>query len=569
MPDPAPEPGAAASDRLRRTVARLRREHRSRHDVLAATAATALPMEPPQGLRPVEPGLRELLDAVPVPAVLTAPVTGADGTLQDLAALAVNLAAVSYAEQAGPSVREQAVHSPVPLQQFFPALRERRVLTALTDVLRTGRPMDARTVDWLRPRPGGRIEHRRALLSAHPCGDRILLLLEREGEQVLAVDAQRIARVGWAEWNLLDGRMEASPGLFDLLGLPATGPAPPLTALLGRVVPAVLPDLLRDFDRLLSDGGVDTETALTGPTGVRRIRLAAETVRAAGGRPGDPARPPDGPVVGVRAVLQDITDLVESRRRLRYQESETLRERQRADAEEEIVRRLRAALVPRAAASLTGCGLETAVAYRPAEAGVGGDWYKCRALPDGPALLAIGDARGHGLDAVALMSRLRHALGGLAFTGALVEDLGAWLNEIAYDDGPESTATAVIARYYPDRRLLRWICAGHPPPVLYRDGRARPLTAAVGPPFGVLSDTRYTAVETVLAPGDTVLLYTDGLVERRHEDIDVRIAVLADAAASRAGADLQACIDAVVRDMSGPRSEDDATVLAFRVAGPR
>jgi serine phosphatase RsbU (regulator of sigma subunit) len=145
-----------------------------------------------------------------------------------------------------------------------------------------------------------------------------------------------------------------------------------------------------------------------------------------------------------------------------------------------------------------------------------------------------------------------------------VEDLGAWLNEIAYDDGPESTATAVIARYHPERRLLRWICAGHPPPVLVRGGRARTLAPDLGPPFGVLPDTRYRATETVLEPGDTVLLYTDGLVERRHEDIDRRIDALVAAAERHAGADLQHCIEGIVRAMSGPRSEDDATIFGIR-----
>jgi serine phosphatase RsbU (regulator of sigma subunit) len=556
MPDPAPAPGSAEAARLRRTVARLRREHRAHRLVLAGESAADVDRSQgaPPSVRPAEPVVRELLDAVPVPAVLTEPVVDADGTVRDLAALAVNRAAVRFAHHTGPSLRALVAERPVLLQRFFPALRDPRLLDALADVARTGRPMAERTVDWLRRRPGGRIEHRRALLSAHPCGRRILLVLNREGGQVLAVDAQRIARVGWAEWNLLDGRIEASDGLSGLLGLDPDDPAPSMDTMLGAVAPRSLPRLHRDLDRLLDSGRLDAETTLTVSGRARRVRLVAEAVRAANG----------GPVLGVRVVLQDVTDLAESRRALRIQESETLRERRRADAEEEVVRRLREVLVPRAAAQLTALGLSTAVAYRPAEAGVGGDWYKSRALPEGLALLAVGDARGHGLDAVALMSRLRHALGGLAFTRAVVEDLGAWLNEIAYDDGPESTATAVIARYHPERRLLRWICAGHPPPVLVRGGRARTLAPDLGPPFGVLPDTRYRATETVLEPGDTVLLYTDGLVERRHEDIDRRIDALVAAAERHAGADLQHCIEGIVRAMSGPRSEDDATIFGIR-----
>nr|WP_275563996.1 PP2C family protein-serine/threonine phosphatase [Kitasatospora sp. SID7827] len=254
---------------------------------------------------------------------------------------------------------------------------------------------------------------------------------------------------------------------------------------------------------------------------------------------------------------------------MREQEEETERQARRADAEHHVVQRLQEALQPHSAV-LTGLGVSTAAAYRPAEAGVGGDWYKVRQLPDGQVLLAVGDARGHGLDAVALMSMLRHALAGLAFTGALVESLGGWLNRIACDEGDEATATAVVARYYPGRRLLRWICAGHPPPVLLRDGRVEPLEADVGPPLGVLPEVSYRAVETYVRPGDTVLLYTDGLVERRDQDIDVRIEALCAAVRKHAvrdcatGPDLQELVDAVVREMSGPLSEDDATLLAFR-----
>lgn len=163
--------------------------------------------------------------------------------------------------------------------------------------------------------------------------------------------------------------------------------------------------------------------------------------------------------------------------------------------------------------------------YRPdaTGSGVGGDWYKARGLPGGRILIALGDARGHGLDAVTLMAKLRYALGGLAYTDAPVEQLTRWLNEVACDDGAESTATAVIARYHPERSLLRWTCAGHPRPVLLRDSRATQLTAPEGGPgvtLGVMPGISYTAVETFLDDTDIVLLYSDGLTERRDTDPD-------------------------------------------------
>ncbi|WP_258311478.1 PP2C family protein-serine/threonine phosphatase [Streptomyces sp. NWU49] len=197
-------------------------------------------------------------------------------------------------------------------------------------------------------------------------------------------------------------------------------------------------------------------------------------------------------------------------------------------------------------------------------------------LPTGQVLIALGDARGHGLDAVTLMAKLRYALAGLAFTGEPVERLTAWLNSVACDDGDESTATAVIAHYHPDHGLLRWTCAGHPPPVLVRGRRACPLDPPGGPglPLGVLTGESYVAAETSLDPGDVVLLYSDGLIERRGSDPDRDLARLVRAAESYARDGIppgDEALDAYVRDLvrhlTGPHPEDDSTVLAFRLRG--
>lgn len=143
-----------------------------------------------------------------------------------------------------------------------------------------------------------------------------------------------------------------------------------------------------------------------------------------------------------------------------------------------------------ASGELASSGFDAAAVYRPDAAGlgVGGDWYKARRTPDGRLLVALGDARGHGLEAVTLMARLRYALGGLAYTEEPVEKLTQWLNQVACDDGIESTATAVVARYHPERELLRWTCVSHPRPVLLRDGRATQLPLPEGGP-GISSDS--------------------------------------------------------------------------------
>lgn len=172
------------------------------------------------------------------------------------------------------------------------------------------------------------------------------------------------------------------------------------------------------------------------------------------------------------------------------------------------------------------------------------------------------------------MAKLRYALAGLAFTAHPVEHLAGWLSDVACDDGPESTATAIVGAYHPERRLLRWVSAGHPAPLLLRDGRVRPLALppdATGLPLGVVPDTAYTAVETVLAAGDVVLMYSDGLVERRGSDIDAdtellrhRAERLARTSLRRGTGGLQAYAEHVVRAMSDSPQTDDATLLAVR-----
>ncbi|MFD7734178.1 PP2C family protein-serine/threonine phosphatase [Kitasatospora phosalacinea] len=552
---------ADRGEALRRTVQRLRREQRRDRPVEPPVPPPLVPEAAldPDLARPPDRDLHHLLDAVPQAAVLAEPVFDGSGGVRDLAAVIVNEAAVRNPYHPGQAHRDAAEGRGLSLREAYPGLWTAAFADTVAEVLRTGYAARGVPVRWRGTAPDGSTRTRHERVTAHRLGRRLLLVWPEARTEEIARAAQRIARVGWAEWSLHEDRLDVSPGLAVLLGLaPETESILPGRAL-RRVTETARPALYRELERLLSTGeGIDVLTELYGVGRPRRIRLVAEALREEG-----------GPVAGLRAVLQDVTELSESRRRLREQEEETERQARRADAEHHVVQRLQDALQPHRAV-LTGLGVSTAVAYRPAEGGVGGDWFKVRQLPDGQVLLAVGDARGHGLDAVALMSMLRHALAGLAFTGALVESLGGWLNRIACDEGDEATATAVVSRYYPDRHLLRWICAGHPPPVLLRAGRVALLDPETGPPLGVLPDVAYRAVETYVRPGDTVLLYTDGLIERRDQDIDVRLEALCEAVRTHAvadcatGPDLQELVDAVVREMSGPLSEDDATLLAFR-----
>ena len=195
-------------------------------------------------------------------------------------------------------------------------------------------------------------------------------------------------------------------------------------------------------------------------------------------------------------------------------------------------------------------GLRTMVRYLPAsKAGrVGGDWYITADMPDGHVLIALGDVAGHGLAAAAGMARLRGALAGLAITGSPPERLVGWLNDLVHHVAPEHTASVVAGYFDPPSRTLTWAQAGHPPPVLVRGSWAKPLD----PPEGILlgaAQGDYAAAVLALAPGDLLLLYSDGLIERRNRSVEEGLATLS----------------AAVRALGSADPEDDTCLVALQV----
>lgn len=160
--------------------------------------------------------------------------------------------------------------------------------------------------------------------------------------------------------------------------------------------------------------------------------------------------------------------------------------------------------------------------YRPAETEhlVGGDWYDAVVLPSGLVLLCVGDVAGHGIEAATSMVVLRNALRGLAVTGAGPGQLLSWLNIVAHHLTGGVTATAVCALYDPEHRSLRWARAGHLPPVLVRGHEAAPLPLVKGLLLGAVPEAVYEEAELQFAPEDMLLMYTDGLIERRDRSVE-------------------------------------------------
>lgn len=154
---------------------------------------------------------------------------------------------------------------------------------------------------------------------------------------------------------------------------------------------------------------------------------------------------------------------------------------------------------------------------------VGGDWYDSIGLPDGRIAFAVGDVVGRGLEAAATMGHLRSALGALALRGEGPGAVLEGLDEFARAAMGTHMATVAYAELHPNDGTVRYACAGHPPPILVpADGPARPLDGARSPLLEMLDVPRVRPVATArMDPGDTLVLYTDGLTERRDETPDI------------------------------------------------
>ncbi|MBO0775860.1 MAG: serine/threonine-protein phosphatase [Actinobacteria bacterium] len=207
-------------------------------------------------------------------------------------------------------------------------------------------------------------------------------------------------------------------------------------------------------------------------------------------------------------------------------------------------------------------GLRAVVRYLPASSRVGGDWYITADLPGGQVLIALGDVAGHGLAAVAGMARLRGALAGLAITGAPPQRLVGWLNDLVHHVHSEHTASVVAGYFDPVHRVLTWSQAGHPPPVLIRGEQA----TALDPPPGILlgaGRSGYGTASLALREGDVLLLYSDGLVERRDRPLDDGLAAVTRAAAGVT--DPEQVIAAVLDALGFTDREDDTCLVALQV----
>jgi PAS domain S-box-containing protein len=211
--------------------------------------------------------------------------------------------------------------------------------------------------------------------------------------------------------------------------------------------------------------------------------------------------------------------------------------------------------------------VELAARYVPGseELKVGGDWYDVVPLPNGRVMLAIGDVVGHGVRAAVAMGKIRNALQFCALDGLAPGAILRRLNQYFCGLEDAAMATLLVLVHDPADATLRFSSAGHPPPLLQRPGEALEyLPGGRGAPLCASDTSRYPEVEAELAPGSLLLLYTDGLIERRQESLDEGFRRLAEAVA-HAPEKLDELADHVLAELLGGKGpEDDVALLAFR-----
>ncbi|SER01865.1 PP2C family protein-serine/threonine phosphatase [Actinokineospora terrae] len=535
---------------MERPAARVWRQLEALAQLCARTLGTAAAEADPGG----RSELADLADSLRDPALVLRPHHDAADRVVDFRIAHVN---PRYTDPGG-RPRDEVVGALL-LEVYPMAAVDGGLFERVEHVYATGEPFRADRVDFT------------ALVEQVPLTAALGVGISRVGAAVLLVwhiedeatrlanllqHAQRLGRIGGFEENLVTGEIAWNSELFALYGLPASAKPVPVEQLARHAHPddAVL---IGRFLRTLLHHNRPASTAfrLRRPDGVaRHIRVIAEPV------PGD--------TPAVRGAYQDISAqhwtevaLAATREQLAHSEQEAV-ERTR------LTLQLQHAIMPPAQNTLQTPHLDVAVRYRPAEKEhlIGGDWYDAVVLPSSQILLCVGDIAGHGIEAATSMVVLRNALRGLAATGAGPAQLLTWLNLVTRHLTDHVTATAVCALFDPADSTLRWARAGHLPPVLIQGSTATTLPLITGPLLGGLANPVYEEAHLSLVHRDTLLLYTDGLIERKDRTVEESLARLL-ATAARATSTLDQRLDRLLTH-SNSDTDDDTCIVGVQLRHP-
>lgn len=372
-----------------------------------------------------------------------------------------------------------------------------------------------------------------------------------------------LSRVGSAQWNLLTDEVSWSDELYQILGRsPESGPMSldELPSVVFAEDQALLTAMVTDC--LVDGRPIDGEFRMVRTDG--RVRTVHMT--------GEPVLDSDGSTASMWAVLRDVSELRRSQRAVRESRDSLERREYFAQTERRLTIELQEAVLPPWRGSLQfpldgPATLDVSAHYLPSanSALIGGNWYDALQLPDGESLLSVGDLTGHGVTATSSMAMLLGALRGMAVAGISPGPLMTHLNQLLETSVQPALGSAVCCRYAPASRTLSWAHAGHPAPLLFRNGTGCALTPPDGVLLGATSGARYEQAEVPLLPGDLLVLHSDGLTRTSAAEEGDTERLLALAPRLAEARDAQECVRVVVEEFGEHDREHDACVMVARI----
>jgi serine phosphatase RsbU (regulator of sigma subunit) len=367
---------------------------------------------------------------------------------------------------------------------------------------------------------------------------------------VLTTDTQRVRVV---HGSVMDSAIAARWEEFDL-----SAPTPLCEAMVLRR--PVLVESLAALERRYPDLVADTAAASIGATASYPLLSAAGLVLGAAGFGWPSAQEFGNDQVRHLDLVANLAAQALERAVLTQRERERASTRERADAQ-----LLQDAFLPRSLPTTET--LDVAAVYLPAsDAAMGGDWYDVFPV-DGGTCLVIGDVAGHGVQSAAVMGQLRNSVRAYATEDPSPASVLSRLNRMMCRLEPGVYATAIVAVWDEERGTLLRSNAGHPPVLRCRPGEFEFLTPPPGGRLlGVSPEWTYHEQPKVLRPGTTMLFYTDGLVERRGQELRDGMGALLSFVESLDDLSPQATCDQVLRwRRAQGRIEDDVCLLAARL----
>jgi PAS domain S-box-containing protein len=362
----------------------------------------------------------------------------------------------------------------------------------------------------------------------------------RQRERQLA-EAQQVARIGSWEWVIPEDRVEWSDEMYRIYGHPPGAFDVNFEKAIAPVVPEDLvriqQNLARAMGRRRSHDLPPSEYRIRRPDGSERVLVGNSKLTVS----------PDGEPLRLVGTVRDIT------------------EEKEAEREHRIAETLQRSLLPEHLPEIPGFELASRYVAATAETKVGGDWYDVVSLPNGNLGVAIGDVAGHGLRAASTMGQLRMALRAYALEGHSPAELLGRLHLVVQKLLSTELATLVYAVLDAESDTVTFANAGHPPPLeITDDGLASYHEEALGLPLGAApyADS-YVEATFPLVGGSTLLLFTDGLVERRGVSLDHGLERLKHEA-SGSGSNVDTLCDRILKAFQGTEFADDVALLAIR-----